>query len=409
MRRLTFLLTPLVGLVAAATLTPATSAGAAEPEPTFLVVSSHDTVLEENGDGLWESATVEVYGQLDSGRWSVRTADGAVVGGADLTPGQIVAANDLPSSYLRLAIDSATLGVRLPAGPATVTVTGEYRDHRPTTASTVIYVSDAPAVRAPELHGSTIFPLDGFAGVDHAATATVTVGATARAHESVGWQVIGPSGDAVVASRLLGARERTITWDATAYRDGEGLVTVPAGVYYLQLVASDGGMVVTGPRSAPVTVSHAYRTVRDVAQLRSAVSTRTRTLRVRDARLRAVSGSLRYRALDRRAQALVRTEHVVRVPSSRAPSRPTLLRLEGRHHRVAGFDLEVVLPDGRVRDVSVFAKLSDRQVWYVIPPRLIRRDGTVRFRVRWDGFRDDGPARLDRIGVQTGQYVWHRR
>ncbi|WP_370288918.1 hypothetical protein [Nocardioides sp.] len=409
MRRLTLLFTPLISIVAAATLTPATSAGAAEPEPTFLVVGSHDTVLEENGDGLWESATVEVSGQLDSGSWTVRTADGAVVGGAALTPEQVAAANDRPFGYLRLPIDSDTLGVRLPAGPATVTVTGVYRDHRPTTASTVIHVSDAPAVTAPRLHGTTIFPRDSHPGVDHVTSAVFTVGATARAHEYVLWQVVGPSGLAVDGPYPLRTRERTLTWDGATRRDGEGGATAPAGTYHLQLLFTDGGSLVPGARSAPIRVSHDYRTVRDVAQLRSAASTRTRTLRVRDARLRAVSGSLRYRALDRRAQALVRTEHVVRVPASRAPGYPIFLRLEGRHRQPDGFDLEVVLADGRVRDVDIYAKLSNRQVWYVVPPRLIRRDGTVRFRVRWDGFRYDGPARLDQIGVQTTQYVWHSR
>ncbi len=78
-------------------------------EVTWLYVNSFDALLNENGDGYWESATVTVRTDADAAHWSLTSPSGEVVAEADLTDEQLWtratagAAPPLPSTPRRPA------------------------------------------------------------------------------------------------------------------------------------------------------------------------------------------------------------------------------------------------------------------------------------------------------------------
>lgn len=87
MRSVLRVLTTLAVGAAVLCAPPATAA-----EVTWLYVNSFDPLLNENGDDLWESATVTVRSEADTAHWSLTSPSGEVVAGADLTHEQLSSA-----------------------------------------------------------------------------------------------------------------------------------------------------------------------------------------------------------------------------------------------------------------------------------------------------------------------------
>lgn len=404
MRRFLRLLTA-VALGAALVCAP--SAGAAEA--TWLNVSGYDPLLNENGDGYWESATVTVTTDADAVHWSLLSAGGQAVAEADLTPDQLVTAHG--PGGVALPISSATTGAPLPAGTYTFSVTATAAGKAPAAASTPIFVSTAPPLTALTPSAPTIYPRDTHPGVPHTIAFRHHLDTTITQSTSVMFQVLGPD-DFVDGAWIVDGDEPLLRWNGMYQPPGGGMSLAPEGTYRIRILLSDGDHWADGPLSKPFTVSWDYRALVTTTIARPATATRTATLTQRHARVRAVDGSLHYRAFNTswRQEALARTAHRVGVPRNRVPGYPVLLVVRGRYQWDIDTDLEVVTPDGRVRDIDLFAAKDRRRLIYPIPRSLVRADGTFRFRLLWTSHGPTGApgrtGRTDTVGVQYTRYVW---
>ncbi len=404
MRRFLRLLT---ALALGAVLLGTPPAGAADA--TWLYVSSHDPLLNENGDGYWESATVSVSSDADAAHWSLLSPGGQVVAEADFTNEQLYAAHWSGSAALE--VSSVTTGVALPAGTYTFSVTATAVGKTPSTASTAIYVSTAPPLTALTPSAPTIYPRDSHPGVPHTIAFRHHLDSTVAGWGSVTFQVLGPD-DFVDGAWIVDGNEPLLRWNGTYQPQGGGTTLAPEGTYRIRMVLSDGDRWTYGPLSEPFTVSWDYRALVTSTTARPATSTRTATLTQRHARVRASDGSLRYRAFNTswRQEALVRTAHRVRIPRDRVAGYPVFLVVRNRLQWDRDMDLEVVTPAGQVRNIDLFAAKDRRRLVYPIPRHLIRADGTVRIRLLWTSQGPTGApgrvGRTDTVGVQTTRYVW---
>lgn len=378
---------------------------AAAAEQTWLVVDGSDPLLNENGDHLWESARIGVYTDADSAHWTLTSPTGEAVAGAELTGTELQAAQH---GNHAVEIGSVTTGSDLESGTHTFTVTAATVGEEPTTRSVAIHVSNGPAWTALVPSASTIYPRDTHPGVPHTVAFRHRVDPTVLAWGSVMWDVVGPDGR-VDGPWWVEADEPLLRWDGTVQPATGGRTLAPEGTYRIRLLGRDGGWFSYGPLSQPVTVSWDYRVPVTRRTSRPAVATRTATLTQRYARVRAVDGSLRYRAFntDWRQRPLVRTAHRVSIPRDRAPGFPVFLVVRGRIALPIELDLEVVTPAGKVRNIDIFGAKDRRSLSYSIPRPMIRADGTVRFRLLWTSW---GPpsrtGRTDTVGLEYTSYVW---
>lgn len=379
-------------------------------EPTRLSVTSADPLLNENGDGYWDSATVVVSADADVAHWTIRSASGAVVAGADLTPEQIEAARGEPGAAL--PVDSATTGLALAAGTYTFTVTAAAAGKDPSTGSTKIYVSTAPPLTALSPSTQVFYPWDVYAGAPHAVTFRHGLDARLVQHGAARFEIVGPEGR--VGSWPIDASDPLLRWDGRFRPAPPDDVTPYAspGTYFLRLVVRDDGRTAYGPMSAPVAVSWAFRAPRTWTTTRTANATRTATLTQRGARLRVVDGRFRYRAFntDWRSPPLVRTAHVVRIPSNRVLGFAPVLTIRGRWQHDLDIDLEAVTPTGKVQNVDLYRGVDTEKMSYAIPRRWIRANGTFRFRLVWSSYGTTGApgrvGRTDSVSVGVTRFVW---
>ncbi|AIY18702.1 hypothetical protein GUY44_17320 [Pimelobacter simplex] len=395
MRRLLILLgTAALGLSVLGVL-PAPALAAT----TWLSVSTDDPLLNENGDGLWESATVDVRTDAGTAHWALtKDGQGAVVAEAELTTAQ--------RSGEPLSVSSATAGGPLAAGTYTLTVTATAVGKAPATKDAKIYVSTGPALTALAPSAAMIYPQDYYPGVAHDVSFRHGLDATIVQQAAPMFEVVG-------AGRTIGPWNLDpgvplLRWDGR----GNPLNDVVPGTYRVRLLVRDDGRQTYGPLSQPFRVSRGHRELVSAGTFQKANATRTATLTKRLARLRIVNGSLRYRAFHRYAlrDPLIRTAHRVRIPVDRAAGAPVHLVVNGRQEDEINLDLEVVLPDGRVRNIDNYSGASEHSLAYTIPRRLIRPDGTVRFRLLWTPHpgEGDGPGagRVDTVSVRVNKYVW---
>lgn len=400
MRRLLRLLTALT-LGAALHCAPPVQAA----EPIWLYVTSFDPLLNENGDGLWESATVRVGTDADAANWELISPDGHVAVRADLTALQLSAAGRGEGSF---PISSTTTGSALTAGTWTFSVTATAGGKEPVTRSTSIYVSSAPPLTSLAPSATTIYPRDTHPGVAHTVAFRHRLDSTITDRISAMFQVFGPNGF-VDGAWTVDGDETPLRWSGWYQPPGGGTRLAPEGTYRIRMLLSDGDQWTYGPLSQPLTVSWDYRVPVTRRTSRPATATRTATLTQRYARVRAVDGSLRYRAFNTswRQRPLVRTAHRLAIPRDRAPGFPVFLVVRGRVALAIDLDLEVVTPAGKVHNVDIFGAKDQRSLSYSIPPRLVRADGTVRFRLLWTSW---GPpsrtGRIDTVGVEYTKYVW---
>lgn len=397
----------LILLCAAALgLTVLGAAPASAAAPTWLYVGSYDPLLNENGDGFWESATVEVRTQADTAHW-VLARGGTAVAEADLTDTQLGQASGMGTS---ISISSAiTGGTPLAAGTYTFTVHVTKAGELPNSDSTEIYVSTAPPLAPMVRSAAVIFPRDEHDGVAHEVTFRHRLDAAILRAGVDGFEVIGPKGRLTGDSTIANGTE--VRWDGM-YRPAGAAYDVPAprGVYRIRLLLRDNGATESapGPLSQPVGVSWGYRVNARQIVTQRANATRTATLTRRHARFSVVDGSLRYRrtGTDWRKTSLVRTAHQVRIPIGRIPGTRPALVVRGRWHD-ADAALEVLTRTGRPRLVSAYDGGGPGYRLFVIPRYLLRADGTVRFRVVWS--TNDSTyrtGRVDSIGVRIDKWVW---
>lgn len=379
-------------------------------EPTRLAVSSADPLLNENGDGFWESATVVVSTDADVARWTLRSASGAVVAAADLTPEQIEAARGQAGAAL--PVDSVTTGLTLAAGTYTFTVTATATGKDSSTGSTKIHVSTAPPLTALSPSVPVFYPWDIYAGAAHGVTFRHGLDARVVQHGAARFEIVGPDGR--VGSWPIDASDPLLRWDGRfrpAAPDGVSPWVSP-GTYFLRLVVRDDGRAAYGPMSEPVAVSWAFRAPRTYTTTQTANATRTATLTQRGARLRVVDGRFRYRAFntDWRSPPIVRTAHVVRIPSNRVLGFAPVLTIRGRWQYDLDIDLEAVTPAGKVVNIDLYRGVDTEKMSYAIPRRWIRANGTFRFRLLWSSYGTTGdPGRTGRtasVSVGVTRFVW---
>lgn len=374
-------------------------------EQTWLVVTDGDVLLDENGDGFWEAARIGVSTDADSARWTLTSPTSEVVAGADLTEPELQAAEHGAHA---IEISSATTGTPLATGTHLLTVTATTVGEEPTTRSVTIHVAHGPAWTALVPSTRSFYPRDTHPGVPHTIAVRHRIDPTVLAWGSVMWEVVGPNGR-VDGPWWVEADEPLLRWDGTVERATGGRALAPAGSYRIRLVGREDGWPFQGPLSEPFEVSWNYRALVTRARARPATATRTATLTQRHARVRAVDGSLRYRAFNSswRQEPLVRTAHRLGIPRGRAPGFPVFLVVRGRVALAIDLDLEVVTPAGKVRNIDIFGAKDQRTLSYSIPPRMIRSDGSLRFRLLWTSW---GPpsrtGRTDSVGVQYTTYVW---
>ncbi|XBB65275.1 hypothetical protein ABFU82_14245 [Nocardioides sp. WV_118_6] len=380
-------------------------------EPTALTVTSDDPLLNENGDGFWESATVSVLTAAGAARW-VLTKDGqdGAVAEADLTTEQINRAHG-PYGAL-LPVNSATAGGPLAAGTYTFAVTATDTGRAPSTKTTKIYVSTAPPLTAPRPDAAVFYPNDHYPGVVHEATFRHGLDPTILAWGNVAFEMLGDTAD--FGPWPVDPRDPLLRWNGRGSpQTGGAAGESHPGTYRLRLVVGDDRQRVPGPLSAPFRLSAGYRGFGERTVTRKANATRTTTLTQRNARVRIANGSLHYRALntDWRREPLVRTAHRVRVPRDRVAGTQVFVVVRGRWQWPQDPDAEIVTPDGRVRNIDLFAALNKRSMILSIPPRLIHPDGTVRFRLLWSSLGVTGDphraGRTDTVGVRVSTYEWH--
>ncbi|KRA31300.1 hypothetical protein ASD81_17795 [Nocardioides sp. Root614] len=384
---------------------------AAALEAPWLVVYTPDPLLNENGDGYWDSATVEVGTNADTAHWALSTG-GQVVAEADLTETELASAHTWDRASL--PVSSTTTGVTLAAGTYTFTVTATTTGGESTTSSTNLYVSTAAPLTPWVPSAAVLYPHDYYPGVAHSITLRHGVDATIAEWGWPRFELIGPDGVRVLWS--IDQHDPLLHWDGLIPApSGSSTVQAPAGTYRARLQLQDNGITTYGPMSQPFTLSWGYRTTVKVTNRRTAVATRTATLTQRHARVRAVDGSLRYRSFrtDWPEQPLVRTAHRVRIPSNRVADGPVLLIIRGRWQDELDPDFEIVTPSGRVRNIDMYEAVSLRSRVVAIPRRWIRADGTVRFRLLWSSHPNGvtgtpgRTGRTDAVDVRVTRYVWH--
>ncbi len=226
------------------------------------------------------------------------------------------------------------------------------------------------------------------------------------------WQVVSSSGEGRAGPWYVEEGDPLLRWDGTIQPAGGGTAFAGAGTYQVRLLLRDGDQWTFGPLSAPFTLSWGYRVYTERTTHRTADATRVATLTQRQARVRVVDGSLRYRAFntDWRRTPLVRTAHRVRIPRGRIPGSWPVLVVRGLRQYDVDLDLEIVLPSGLVRNVDIYGGVDTRSMILPLPPRWLRADGTVRFRLLWTSHGPTGTAhrvgRTDTVGVRIATYVW---
>lgn len=396
-------------LLCVAALTALTFGGpsAAALQPTWLVVVGSDVLLNENGDGYWDTATVRVHTDADEAHWVLASGARTIAQG-DLTPSQL---REAGNNGLSFPVSSATAGGPLSAGTYTFTVTATSTGEDPATDSAHIHVSTAPPLAAMAPSAAVIYPRDHLPGVAHEITFRHRLDPTILEWGAWAFEVVGPDG-AIAGPISIDPDDPLLRWNGQIWSSDEReFVLAPTGTYRARLVLHGYGSP-RGPLSEPFRVSPGYRVERKVDFNRSANATRTGTLTVRKAQLRIQNGVLRYRALNRdwRVQALVRTAHRVAVPINRVPGAPVRLVVRGRWQDFVDIDLEVVTASGRVRNIDEYNGVDSRTMTYTIPSSLIRSDGSVRFRLLWTSHgRTGAPGRIgqtDTVGVQISRYFW---
>jgi hypothetical protein len=378
-------------------------------QPTWVSVASYDPLLNENGDGYWESATVHVViTDADAAHWTLAKG-GQTVAEADLTAEQLSYARGWGG--LDLPVDSTTAGRALAAGTYTFTVTATSSGQQPASGSTSIYVSTAPPLTALTPGAAAVYPADDYPGVAHEATFRHGLDRTILDWGTAGFQVVG-NGEPI-APWAIDSADPVLRWDGYGTPAAGGTSgPAPAGAYRVRLLLRDDDAISYGPLSQPFRLSWGHRILTEHTVMQPATATRTATLTQRGARVRASHGSLRYRAVntDWRTEPLVRTAHRVRVPRDRAAGTPVRLVIRGRRQWTEDLDLELVDPAGRVHGVDVFDGLDKRTMIRWIPRRMIAADGTVRFRILWSSYGPTGAphrvGRTDAVGVRVNRYVW---
>lgn len=388
----------LILLCAAASGLALLGAPPASAGPLWLYVTS-DPLLNENGDGYWDSVTVTVSTNADAAHW-VLTGLGKTVAEGDLTDAQLQAAR--VGHPAEIEVSSAITGAPLAAGAYRITVTAAAAEEAPLTRGATFYVSTGRPLTSMARSAAVIFPNDLNPGVAHEIAFRHGLDATTLAHAGVRFEVVGPGG-VRYGPWNIDPRDPFLRWNGRDQDDD----TVTPGAYWVRLTVAGNGSD-SGPLSQPFGVSRGYRvrTVRTTTQ--QANASRTRTLTQRHARLRVVDGGLRYRRTtgDWRRTSLVRTAHQVRIPAGRIPGTRPALIVRGRWHD-ADAALEVLTRTGRPRLVSVYDGGGPGYRLFVIPRYLLRADGTVRFRVVWS--TNDSTyrtGRVDSIGVRIDKWVW---
>lgn len=386
----------LILLCAAALGLTVLGAQPASAAPLWLYVTS-EPLLSENGDGFWDSATVVVSTNADSAHW-VLTGPGKTVAEGDLTDAQLQDAR--VGHPAEIEVSSAITGAPLAAGAYRLTVTATAADQAPMTQGATFYVSTGRPLTSMARSAAVIFPNDYNPGVAHEIAFRHGLDATTLAHGGVRFEVVGPGG-VRYGPWNVDPRDPFLRWNGM----DDDHDTVAPGAYWMRLIVADNGEK-KGPLSQPFGVSRGYRVSTFRTTTQRANASRTTTLTQRHARLRVVDGGLRYRRTtnDWRATSMVRTAHRVRIPTGSIPGTLPLLVIRGRW---AGtdMDLEVVTPDGKVRNIDVYATGGTGFRGFAIPRRLIRADGTVRFRLLWTGtFGNTG--RIDSVAVRISTWVW---
>lgn len=370
-----------------------------------------DSLLNENGDGLWESVDPRIRLDPDvdvAVQWSIKAGSRLVAGPFNLDQDRIGLART--STYgVGVPIHASTVGKKLAAGDYVfeVQTTGNEPDFTKTAVDTwEFHVSTAPAINTLKPQTPVLYPRDYQAGVAHTMVLSPRLDARTLKYGVSSFEIVDAKGT-VLGVRLIDSPSGVIRWDGIYYPEtGGGYQTAPQGIYRIRLVMLEKGEWRTGPVSSPFRLSHAYRTmVEVVGSKRKVASTRTATLTKRAASVRAVGGSLVYRK-HRGAEppngTLVRTAHRVRVRSPYLKGVHPLLRVRGRWTNETDIDVRIVTPSGRV--VEVITALMDRRHRYVmIRPSWIRPDGTVKFHLHWRG---QGSGRVDSVSVSRWKYRW---
>jgi hypothetical protein len=371
-------------------------------EVTWLSVQSFDPLLNENGDGYWESATVTVRTDAEAAHW-VLARGSQVVAGADLTAEQLESAR--ATSGAGLAVSSATVGGPLAAGTYSFSVTATSNGEEPTTRATNVYVSSAPPLGVMRPSAAAIYPADYFRGVAHEVTFRHGLDATILKWGAPMFEVVSPAGSH--GPWAVAPGDPLLHWDGSG-----GYPPANGGTYRVRLLVQDDQQLVAGPTSGAFELSWNHRDAVERETRRTAAASRTRTLTQRGARLRIQDGSLRYRATntDWRNGPTVRTAHVLRVPPGRAPGQPVFLVVRGSWQHTEDSIFEVVLPDGRIRVADIWEAAGPYFRRIGVPRSWIRTDGTIRFRLVWTSMGDTGTrgrvGRADSVGIRYSQYVW---
>lgn len=386
-----------LGLSLVASALTATSAASAAAEPGVGLSVWGGGLLNETGDGPWESVEVTVSTDARAVHWELRPATSQEV----LAQGDVTLA---PSggTVFGITVDSSHIGRRLTAGTYRLTVTGTAPTRAPTSRDATIHVSTQGPLRPLVPSASIFYPDDRYDGVAHDVVARVVADPTVLAHGNLSWEVVGPGGT-VAGPFPVEPTDPVARWQVGR---------APEGVYRLRLRVGD--WILDRTLSAPVTLSRRYRQLIETTILRPAAATRSATATQRHARVRAVGGSLRYRTAttDWRKRPLVRTSHRLRLPSDRYAGQPIQLVVNGRWASEFDADLEIETRSGPVRNIDVYMGKDRRRMVHPLRASAMRADGTVRFRVLWSGLAPrrgaSATGRTDTIGLRYHRVVWRR-
>lgn len=373
----------------------------------LLNVWSDDNLLNQNGDDYWESATARVTldNSIDvTAQWSIKSGTTLIAGPKPFTAEQLNSAKT--SGYgAGIPLSAQTIGKRLPAGAYwfEVRTTAVEPDYTKSAVDRVAFhVSTSPALTTLAPNASVFHPRDNYPGVAHGITLSPRLDRRIVRYGASSFTVLNADNESL-GTWLIEPADPVIRWDGWHEPPSGGSPALaPAGTYRIQLNVWDGGVPMPGPVSAPFTLSHRYRVPTLSTTGATAAGTRTATLIQRNARVRAEDGSLYYRNIwATYANPLVSTVHRVRVPAHDLGG-PTL-RIRGRWELPTDIDIKIVTPSGRIVDVDTFGVLTERRVDVTIQRRWIRDDGTLKFRLLWQGYN---PGRADRVEVAVWKYVW---
>jgi hypothetical protein len=381
-----------------------------------LYVFGPELFVSQNGDGLWETATAQVFVDPDltvSARWWIISAAGVTVAGPyelsedEIAPGRADGA--------QVVIDPrARLGHPLPAGryrfevETTSTVAGFAKSAR---ESLPLLVSNAARITKLTPTTPAFYARSGVPGVPDAIRFGPRLDPDEVRLGSIGYRIRKENG------RLLGypgqwfivaPDDPVVTWDGTTYEDGHHPGTAPEGTYRIELIrqrTNEEGQFETvyGPVSAPFVL---HRDLPPIVRARATATARAtwqRTLLERGAQARvgAGDGSLRFHPRPRRqGTGLVTTLHAVRVPTQRLEGFDLGLRLSGAWGRSPDVDVRVATPGGRTVSASLLTR-STTALDFVVRSRWVGADGRLRFKVRWRG---DERVRMDKVVVGYRKY-----